>query len=103
MTTELERQSWRAKAQAMLDELHAMQPAPDLLTSRRIAGEAARVAAYGSIDAHTPADYTPKEALAKMPKDKRGKVVEDKEKRAERREVGQMKETTTKGKGKKRG
>lgn len=103
MTTNAEEaKRWLAKAQAMLDELHTMQPEPDAATKRRIAGDAARVAAYGSIDAHTPADYTPKEALAMMPKDKRGKVVEDKEKRAERREVGQTKEST-KGKGKKRG
>ena len=100
--TEEQRQQWLRTAQAMLDDLHAM-PLVDLATSRKVAGDAARVAAYGSIDAHTPADYTPKEALAMMPKDKKGKVVEDKEKKDERRDVGQAKEKPApKKKGKKK-
>lgn len=37
---------------------------------RKKAQQAARLAAYGSVAAHTPADYTLLEALAAMGKDK---------------------------------
>lgn len=63
------RKHWLARAQAMLDELHAS--AADAATRRRVAGEAARIAAYGSIIEHTPADYTPVEALEQMPSEEK--------------------------------
>jgi hypothetical protein len=53
------------------------------MTARDLAQRAARIAAYGSVDIRTPADYTLKEALAAMHREyvvvKKGKKAEQTE------------------------
>lgn len=53
------------------------------MTPREAAQRAARIAAYHSADAHTPADYTPREALDMMAKQD-GMVAPKKRRRYEK-------------------